>query len=67
MQVIISMAGLGSRFSERGFVTPKHLIKVDKKTLIELAIESLDIEGDYIFILRKTENIEENEGLKRCI
>jgi len=67
MQVIISMAGLGSRFSERGFVTPKHLIKVDKKTLIELAIESLDIEGDYIFILRKTENIEENEGLKTLL
>ena len=63
MQIIISMAGLGSRFYERGFVTPKHLIKIENKTLIELAIETLDIEGDYIFILRKIEN-EENEHLK---
>ena len=64
MQVVISMAGLGSRFSERGFVTPKHLIKIETKTLIELAIESLDIEGEYIFIVRKTENLDERENLK---
>ena len=55
MQIIISMAGLGSRFNERGFVTPKHLIKVENKTLIELAIETLNIDGRYIFIIRKSE------------
>ena len=64
MQVIISMAGLGSRFFERGFNTPKHLIKIDNKTLIELAIESLNIDGEYIFILRKSE---ENDYLKNLL
>ena len=67
MQVIISMAGLGSRFSERGFVTPKHMIKIDNKTLIEMAVESLNIDGKYIFIIRKSENIEENENLKALL
>jgi len=72
MQIIISMAGIGSRFHERGFVTPKHLIKIENKTLIELAIESLDIEGDYIFIIRKTEETDNNNlknlliSLKKC-
>lgn len=67
MQIIISMAGLGSRFSERGFITPKHLIKVENKTLIELAVETLNIEGDYIFIIRKTDNLEENDNLKNLL
>jgi dTDP-glucose pyrophosphorylase len=55
MQIIISCAGLGSRFKDRGFITPKHLIKIDNKTLIELAVESLDIDGDYFFILQKND------------
>ena len=66
MQIIISMAGLGSRFSERGFITPKHLIKIDNKTLIEYAIETLNIEGDYIFIIRKQDN-EDNDNLKTLL
>ena len=72
MQIIISMAGLGTRFSKRGFVTPKHLIKIDDKTLIELAIETLAIDGKYIFIIRKTNNddnynlIQTLKTLKQC-
>jgi dTDP-glucose pyrophosphorylase len=59
MQIIISTAGLGNRFTERGFKTPKHLIKINNKTLIEFAIDTLDINGKYFFIIRKTvENIE---------
>ena len=61
------MAGLGTRFSERGFITPKHLIQIDNKTLIEFAIESLNVEGQYIFIIRKTENFGENEHLKTIL
>lgn len=64
MQIIISMAGLGNRFSQRGFKTPKHLIKIDDKTLIEYAVETLGIEGDYTFIVRITENKDETEYLK---
>uniref|UniRef100_A0A6C0HZF7 MobA-like NTP transferase domain-containing protein n=1 Tax=viral metagenome TaxID=1070528 RepID=A0A6C0HZF7_9ZZZZ len=56
MNVIISCAGLGTRFKERGFKTPKHLIQINHKTLIEHAIESLNIEGNYYFIVRDAEN-----------
>ena len=56
MKVIISMAGLGNRFKERGFNTPKHLIKIKDKTLIEMAIETLNMDCEYIFIIRKEEN-----------
>jgi len=64
MQIIISMAGLGNRFLERGFTTPKHLITIENKTLIEYAIETLNIDGNYIFIIRNTGKPEENDYLK---
>jgi dTDP-glucose pyrophosphorylase len=63
MNIIISCAGLGNRFKERGFKTPKHLLKINDKTLIELAIESLNIEGKYYFIIRKDNEIEDNTEL----
>ena len=56
MNIIIPMAGLGSRFKIEGFDIPKPLIEVFNKTLVEHSIESLNIEGKYIFITRKYEN-----------
>ncbi len=47
------MAGKGQRFMNNGFMVPKPLIKVGQKTMIECAVESLDISGRYIFITRK--------------
>ena len=52
MRVIIPMAGLGSRFTNAGYLTHKPLIKVNNKSLIRYAVESLDIVGDYIFVCR---------------
>lgn len=46
------MAGLGTRFAEEGFSLPKPLIEVNGKTLIEHSVESLNINGNYIFITR---------------
>lgn len=54
--ILIPAAGLGSRFRERGFKLQKPLILLDNKTLIQHAIDSLDIEGNYIFIIRKIDN-----------
>ena len=56
--VLIPMAGLGSRFAQAGYDKPKPLIDIFGKTMIERAIESLDIEGDYIFVIRKDKNAE---------
>ncbi len=58
------MAGLGSRFSKEGYQTPKPLIKIHQSTMIELALESLNIEGNYIFIIRPELNI---KALKKAI
>ena len=44
------MAGRGERFRKEGFSLPKPLIEFNNKTMIEYAIESLGIEGNYIFI-----------------
>ena len=55
MNIVIPMAGLGKRFEDAGFSTPKPLIDVNGIPMIEKAICSLDIEGRYIFIIRKTD------------
>ena len=61
------MAGLGSRFSKNGIKTPKPLIEVNGKTLIEHSVESLGISGRYIFITRKYDESEYNEKLSAIL
>jgi NDP-sugar pyrophosphorylase family protein len=67
MNIIIPMAGLGSRFSKNGIKTPKPLIKVNGKTLIEHSVESLGIPGRYIFITRNYEDPQYNEELTKIL
>ena len=47
------MAGLGKRFSTRGFIDPKPLIKILDKPIVEWSIETLGLKGHYIFCCRK--------------
>ena len=54
--ILIPAAGLGSRFQKRGFKLQKPLIELENKTLIAHAVNSLDIEGNYIFAIRKIDN-----------
>jgi dTDP-glucose pyrophosphorylase len=67
MNIIIPMAGLGSRFSKNGIKTPKPLIVVNGKTLIEHAVESLGIFGRYIFITRKYDDNQYNQTLSSIL
>lgn len=60
MNIIIPMAGLGTRFSNEGFELPKPLIETNGKTLIEHSISTLGVHGEYIFITRKYDNPEHN-------
>lgn len=60
MNIVIPMAGLGTRFSNEGFNLPKPLIETNGKTLIEHSISTLGVEGKYIFITRKYDNPEHN-------
>ena len=54
MNIVIPMVGLGKRFSDAGFLDPKPLINVNGKTIIQRALDSLRIDGNYFFIIRKS-------------
>ena len=55
MKIIITMAGLGSRFREAGYTVPKHEIVIKNKTLFEWSLLSLIdfFDEEFIFITRK--------------
>jgi len=67
MKILIPMAGLGSRFRVANYDTPKPLISLNGKTLIEHSIDSLNIDGDFIFITRKFDNSEHNQILSKIL
>jgi NDP-sugar pyrophosphorylase family protein len=54
MNVVIPMAGLGSRFPRDQYL-PKPLIDVNGRPMIIRVIESLGVDGRYHFIIRKDE------------
>lgn len=53
MNILIPMAGAGSRFISAGYTFPKPLIDINGKSMIQIVVENLNIEGNYIFIVRK--------------
>lgn len=53
MNVLIPMAGAGSRFANAGYTFPKPLIEVNGKPMIQVVVENLNIEANYIFIVQK--------------
>ena len=67
MNIVIPMAGLGSRFAKVGVNEPKPLIKVLGKTLIEHSINSFNVEGRFIFITREFENSAYNDELSALL
>jgi len=53
LNVLIPMAGAGSRFAQQGYTFPKPLIEVHGKPMIEVVVRNLNIEANYIFIVQK--------------
>ena len=60
MNVLIPMAGAGKRFADAGYVFPKPLIEVNNKPMIQLVLESLNLNANYIFIIQKEHQIKYN-------
>jgi len=54
MNVIIPMAGAGSRFQEAGYTFPKPLIDVNGMPMIQVVVDNLNIEANYIYIIQKS-------------
>lgn len=67
MNILIPMAGLGSRFKVCGYEKPKPLIEVDGVPMIENAIKTLDMEGNYIFVIREYDQEENTKDLISCL
>ena len=75
MNIIITMAGMGSRFKKAGYNIPKYMIEVKGKKLFEWSMLSLNDfnkqeKVKYIFIVRKEDNSREfiaNEAVKMGI
>lgn len=56
LQIVMPMVGLGSRFADAGFDTPKPLIEVDGLPMFKKAISSfdhIDVEKSYHFVIRQ--------------
>ena len=53
MNILIPMAGEGSRFAKEGYTFPKPLIDVNGKPMIQAVVENLDFNANYIFLVRK--------------
>lgn len=54
LNVLIPMAGAGSRFEKAGYTFPKPLIEVKKKPMIQVVIENLNIDANYIYVVQKS-------------
>ncbi|MGI4852224.1 MAG: sugar phosphate nucleotidyltransferase [Janthinobacterium lividum] len=61
MNIIIPMAGLGSRFASSGFTLPKPLIQVAGKAMYRHAVDCLPLElaSKLVFILRQSDFVED--------
>lgn len=54
LNVLIPMAGEGSRFSKAGYTFPKPLVEVFDKPMIQKVIENLNIKAHFIFLCQKS-------------
>ena len=53
MNILIPMAGRGSRFASQGFTFPKPLIEVRGKPMIQVVVDNLNIQAKFTFIVLK--------------
>lgn len=60
MNILIPMAGAGSRFTQAGYTFPKPLIEIAKKPMIQVVVENININANYIFIVQKSHSQQYN-------
>ena len=63
MNIVIPMAGLGSRFTSAGYALPKPFIDVDGKPMIVRVMENLVQPEAKFFLLARKEHLEQNQDL----
>jgi len=60
LNVLIPMAGAGSRFEQAGYTFPKPLIDVNGRPMIQTIVENLNIDANFIFVVRKEHRVKYN-------
>jgi len=60
MNILIPMAGAGSRFQQAGYTFPKPLIDVRGKPMIQVVVENLNIDATFIYVVQKEHRIKYN-------
>jgi HAD superfamily hydrolase (TIGR01509 family) len=53
LNVLIPMAGAGSRFAQAGYTFPKPLIQVNGTPMIQVVVDNLQLDANYIFVVQK--------------
>lgn len=53
VNILIPMAGSGSRFASAGYLNPKPMIDVGGIPMIEAVVQSLGIDGNYIYVVQE--------------
>ncbi len=53
LNILIPMAGEGSRFKTAGYKLPKPLIEVHGKPMIQLVVDNLGYDANFIYVVRK--------------
>ncbi|KKM93192.1 hypothetical protein LCGC14_1210870 [marine sediment metagenome] len=54
LNVLIPMAGAGSRFEQAGYTFPKPLIEVNGKPMIQVVVENLSLDANFIFVVQRS-------------
>jgi HAD superfamily hydrolase (TIGR01509 family) len=54
MNVLIPMAGAGSRFEKAGYTFPKPIIEVKDVPMIQLVVNNINIDANYIYVVQKS-------------
>jgi NDP-sugar pyrophosphorylase family protein len=67
MNILIPMAGRGKRFVNQNFTLPKPLIDIMGKPMVQRAVESLDFQGKWFFLIREDEYADELRKLIEVI
>jgi len=60
MNVLIPMAGAGTRFQQAGYTFPKPLIDVEGKPMIQVVVDNLNIDATYIYVVQKEHRLKYN-------
>lgn len=67
IQIVVPMAGLGSRFSKEGYVKPKPFIDVNGKTMIERVMDNLRTDDARFVLIARQEHLDAEPDIHKAL